>query len=146
MAKSKRQRDIAKRRQEANRMMKLPSGKFKEMSPLQMQNAPDWMNLAYRNNRYIVMISTDQPTTKGPAIMAMIQNHFNTPIKNHWRVIQEIKNEIFGDEVTAIEYYPAQKDVVDMANIYWIWIFNDPDVLPLPILTKEQKENDDESE
>jgi hypothetical protein len=81
------------------------------------------MTRAYRNNRFTVMVYDNCPTTNGPAIQVLIQNHTNTPIVNHWREIQRIKNEIFGAEVMAIEYFPAQSELVDTHNIYWIFIF-----------------------
>lgn len=93
---------------------------------------PPWMTRCFRNNRYIVMIMDNCPTTHGPAIRAMVQNHANTPITNHWAEMQRIKNQIFGEEVTAIEYYPKQSELTDQANIYWMWIFPE-NVLPIPI-------------
>lgn len=91
---------------------------------------PPGMTRAYRNNRYTVMIFDVTPTTKEYAIKALIQRHDNTPIPGHWREIQNIKNEIFGSETVAIEYYPAESQLMDTHNIYWLWIFP-PDVLPL---------------
>lgn len=68
------------------------------------------------------MIQDDKETTHGPAICAMVQAIDAQPIKNHWRELQRIKREIFGD-VMAIEYYPSDFDLIDDANIYWLWIF-----------------------
>jgi len=34
-------------------------------------------------------------------------------------------------ETTAVEYYPAKSELVDEANIYWLWIFPEG-VLPIP--------------
>lgn len=62
-------------------------------------------------------------TTQGAATRAMVQNLSNTRIINHWSEMQKIKNEIFGEETVAVEYYPAQSKLVDNANIYWLWIF-----------------------
>lgn len=90
-----------------------------------------WMTRAYRNNKYTVMIMDDCPTTHGPAIRAMVQKHDDTPFINHWATMQRIKNEIFGIETTAIEYYPAQSELVDQHNIYWMWIFPEG-IIPKP--------------
>ena len=34
-----------------------------------------------------------------------------------------------AEETTAVEYYPAQSELIDDHNIYWLWIFPN-DVLP----------------
>jgi len=107
---------------EAKRLLKLNPGKFK-MIDLSSRSHPDFINRAYMNNRYVVMISDNLKIGKQTAIRAMIQRHDDKPIPNHWKEIQGIKNEIFGTEEVAIEFYPRQRYVVDDANIYWIWIF-----------------------
>jgi hypothetical protein len=42
------------------------------------------------------------------------------PIKD-WREMQQIKNMILGDEVEAVELYPAESRKVDAANQYHMW-------------------------
>jgi hypothetical protein len=79
------------------------------------------------------MIFDDTLTTKGLAIQVLVQQIDNRPIPGHWREMQNIKNEIFGREVVAIEYYPAESNLLDTHNIYWMWIFP-PDVLPKYII------------
>jgi len=93
---------------------------------------PDWMTRCFRNNKYTVMVDDNRPVSSGKAAVALIQNHLNLPIKNHWSEMQRIKNEIFGAETVAIEYYPASSMLTDKANIYWMWIFPEG-VLPMPI-------------
>lgn len=84
---------------------------------------PDWLTRAYQNNLYTVMVNDNAMTSSGKATRVMIQKHDNTPFINHWATIQKIKNEIFGEETVAIEYYPKQSQLIDHKNIYWIWIF-----------------------
>ena len=117
----------------ARKFMKKPVTKFSEIVLENQPFVPKGMTKAYSNNRYVVMIYENSLTTSGPATRCMIQKIDNTPILNHWSEIQKIKNEIFGEEVTAVEYYPAQSKLVDDYNIYWIWIF-DSGVLPIPIV------------
>lgn len=102
--------------------MKDPVGPWKAID-LTIRFKPKWMTRAFANNRYVVMIDDHSPTTNGTAIRAMIQKTNDTPILNHWSEIQKIKNELFGKEVTAIEYYPKESELVDQHNIYWLWIF-----------------------
>lgn len=71
------------------------------------------------------MITDGVETTHGKAVRALIQRNDGDPIKDHWNEIQNIKNDVFGYDAIAIEYYPPQNEVVDQAHIYWIWIFPD---------------------
>jgi len=122
---SKRQRRIT-----AQKLSKKDEGAFTPVE-VNAQKYP-WMTRAYRNNKYTVMINDNAKTTVGPAIRAMVQNHFDLPILNHWSELQRIKNEIFGPETTAVEYYPAESELVNQHNIYWLWIFPSGH-LPKPI-------------
>jgi hypothetical protein len=107
---------------EARRLFKLPRGEWEKV-PLSA-SAPSWMTRCFINNRYCVMIDDngDLPIFSCDAIKAMVQKHDDTPIQNHWREMQRIKNELFGAESVAIEFYPKQSELVDHANIYWMWV------------------------
>ena len=59
-----------------------------------------------------------------PCTKAMIQRHDDAVIPNHWAELQRIKNEIFGEEFWAVEYYPPHDETVDNANIYWLYVFD----------------------
>lgn len=113
------------------------SAKFEQIdiSECRPGTVPGWMTRAYKNNMYVVMINDNAVTTHGKAIRAMVQKHDDTPFINHWSVMQAIKNEIFGKETTAIEYYPSESELIDHHNIYWMWIFPD-DIIPKPIKNK----------
>lgn len=43
-----------------------------------------------------------------------------------WRDLQEIKNQLLGEECEAVELYPAQSRLVDTANQYHLWGIADP--------------------
>lgn len=45
-----------------------------------------------------------------------------------WRVLQEIKNALVGEECEAIELHPAESRLVDTANQRWLWCFANPTV------------------
>lgn len=98
---------------------------------------PPGMTYAIANNLYMVMIFENQKIGDYTATLAMIQQHDAKPIPNHWRELQRIKNEIFGKDVTAIEYYPAEPNLIDDHNIYWLWMFNDG---VIPIYNNNQKQ------
>jgi len=50
-----------------------------------------------------------------------------------WAVKQEIKDELFGSRAVAIEVYPAKKNLVDVADIYHLWILPKDYQLPFGI-------------
>jgi len=122
---TKRQRRLA-----AKAEFKKPVTNFEEVDLSVVKFIPKGMTRAYRNTRFTVMVYDKSPVTTGTAIRIMVQKHDNTPILNHWKEMQNIKNEIFGEEVTAIEYYPSKSQLIDDYNIYWMWIYENG-VLPL---------------
>lgn len=126
-------RTIKQRLKAADRLKKKPEGPFVQLSKSEMNTAPKGCTRVYKNSRYCVMVYDDRKTDKGPAINVLVQRWDDTPIPNHWREMQRIKNEIFGKETMAIEYYPKESELIDMHNIYWMWIFPEG-VLPKPIL------------
>lgn len=115
----------------AQQLLKLPPGKFEELDLTKHPHPPDITRL-FRNNKFMVMIYDNVATTKGPAIRAFVRKHDETKIMNHWSEMQAIKNEIFGEETVAVEYYPAASQLVDRKNIYWMFIYPDG-VLPIPL-------------
>lgn len=124
---SKRQRRLI-----AKELFTKPEGQFEQIDISIARTIPPGMTRAFRNNRYTVMIFDHAKTTHGEAIQALVQKVDDTPIAFHWREMQRIKNEIFGEETTAIEYYPAQSKLLDTHNIYWLWIYP-AGILPIPI-------------
>lgn len=107
---------------QAKIMLKKPWNSFEKQSMSDMPYIPTGMTRAYKNNHYIVMVYDDVPTSHGPAIRAMIQRVDDRPVRD-WEIFQQIKNEIFGYDVTAIEYYPPEHKVLNEFNIYWLWMF-----------------------
>jgi hypothetical protein len=124
---------IKDRRSAAAQLLKKAPGPLTLCDLTVMSKIPPGMTRAYRNNRYTVMIFDNTMTTKGEAIMVLIQRVDDRPIVGHWREIQNIKNELFVEETIGIEYYPAESNLLDTHNIYWLWIFP-PDVLPRYII------------
>lgn len=118
------------RAKKADKLYKLPAGKLEPVDLSTIEH-PNWMTRAYINNRYVVMINDNTETDKSKAIRAMVQRHDDTPIPNHWSELQKIKNELFGEETTGIEYYPKESLLMNDHNIYWLWIFPEG-ILPIP--------------
>jgi hypothetical protein len=128
---SKRQRRLA-----AEKELKKPVTAFDQCDLSAASFIPAGMTRAFRNTRFTVMVYDHAKVTTGTACRVMIQKHDDTIFPNHWKEIQQIKNEIFGPETTAVEYFPAESDLIDDHNIYWIWIYP-PGVLPLPIINQQ---------
>ena len=42
-----------------------------------------------------------------------------------WDEIQSIKNEIGFEDHDCVEVYPAQKNIVDVANMRHIWVMDE---------------------
>lgn len=124
------------RKLQAKKMYKQAVTPFKAVDMSTAKSVPQGMTRAFVNNRYCVMVYDNAPVTTGTAIQVLIQKIDNTPIMHHWSEIQRIKNELFGEETTAVEYYPAKSQLIDDFNIYWIWVFPDG-VLPLPVMKKK---------
>lgn len=38
-----------------------------------------------------------------------------------WETKQRIKNEVIGYEKSAIEVFPRHSELIDQANMYWLW-------------------------
>lgn len=123
--------NLKERRKAANKAIKTMSPKFIEENIENNPHRPEWMSRCFRNNRYTVMIDDNHNSSHGKCIRVMVQNHFDTPILGHWKELQKIKNEIFGPETVAVEYFPAESKLVDDHNIYWLFIYP-AGVLPLP--------------
>lgn len=47
------------------------------------------------------------------------------PVHN-WRHLQQIKNDICGEEREGVELYPAMSRIVDAANQYHLWVYRVP--------------------
>jgi hypothetical protein len=43
-----------------------------------------------------------------------------------WRELQQIKNLIVGKNHLGVEIYPNEDDLIDTANQYHLWVFEDP--------------------
>ena len=51
-----------------------------------------------------------------------IHNH-NRTTHVPWRHMQQIKNEILGEEREGVQIFPAESRLIDTANEYWIYVY-----------------------
>lgn len=47
-----------------------------------------------------------------------------------WAVKQQIKNELFGSNSVAIEVFPSEKNLVDVCDVYHLWVLPKHFALP----------------
>ena len=57
-----------------------------------------------------------------------------------WKIKQEIKNELFGENRVAIEVFPTEKNKIDVMDIYHLWVFPKNFKMPFGIHPKEDKQ------
>ena len=57
---------------------------------------------------------------KGKATYIAIKRH-DKEICNDWRHFQQIKNELVGKDIEALQIYPAESRLLDTANQYWLF-------------------------
>lgn len=108
-------------RRRAKKMLELPPGPYKEFPVPEHLKAMGFLS-AYVNNRYKVSLAM-QPRADGHHYLKLLVSRVDgKPIPNHWAELQKIKNHFLGEEVTAVEYYPAQRNLIDLDNIYWLWV------------------------
>lgn len=50
-----------------------------------------------------------------------------------WSTKMEIKNELFGEDRLAIEVYPKARNLVDVMDVYHMWVFPKDFALPFGI-------------
>jgi len=77
-------------------------------------------------------IDTSEYTVQVLGNHMRVSRHDGRPIVSDWDTLQAIKNEYLGEDVTAIEVYPAEHDVVCEVNYRHFWVVDGPilDMLP----------------
>lgn len=72
------------------------------------------------NSQYVVIIAR-VPTSIG-IVDRMIIRRNDGSTRVPWAHKQRIKNEVFGKGRTAVEVFPSERDLVDDANCYHLWV------------------------
>lgn len=54
-----------------------------------------------------------------------------------WAIKQEIKNELFGENRVAIEVFPSTKKLVDVMDVYHLWVLPKDFTMPFGIHPSE---------
>lgn len=77
------------------------------------------------------LIKTEWGPVEHVTIKPMIGGMFSGDVP--WALKQEIKDELFGIRATAIEVFPAKKHLVDVVDVYHLWVLPKGFQLPFGI-------------
>lgn len=58
-----------------------------------------------------------------------------------WSEKMQIKNELFGENRFAIEVFPKQKNLIDVCDVYHLWVFEKKIEMPFGIAPKEYQKS-----
>lgn len=97
----------------------------RDWQPMKFKNTEDddtgiGMVDIYSNNQYSCIVRNPYP--KANVTWLSIKRNDNAPIHN-WQHLQQIKNDVCGEEKEALELYPAMSRIVDAENRYHLWVF-----------------------
>ena len=86
-----------------------------------LKTEPDGANKSktvyiYSNDIYLCVVKEYKDI-----IHLSIKRHDLAPVHN-WQHLQQIKNDICGEEREGVELYPAMGRIVDTANLYHLWV------------------------
>jgi hypothetical protein len=104
------------------------------------QGIPDsdevWMNDLYQVTvDYMVSDLPDAPQGRDGMLHLSIHTHSRDPVRQ-WRHLQAIKNEVAGEDRSAVEIFPREDHLVDTSNEYHLWVL--PTGVDLPFAWKDR--------
>jgi hypothetical protein len=78
---------------------------------------------AAANNLYAVLVRRFYDETGRPMVHLAIRTA--SQLEPPWRDMQRIKNEICGEESTAVQVMPPISELIDEADMYHMWVLSD---------------------
>lgn len=90
------------------------------------KNLPIWRNLDYQVAVRRTEVDNRRDGRPVHLVHLSIRRVDRKTIRD-WRDLQRIKNQILGEDCEAVELFPAESRLVDNANQYHLWGFDDPD-------------------
>lgn len=114
----------------ANEKVNWDKVKWTPFQEAEKPELPEWAqkykkenSIMYLNSVYQVELSLiDMPSPFGKTVYLSFKTR-DKQARHDWREIQRIKNELVGDDVEALELYPAESRLVDTANQYHLYCF-----------------------
>ena len=74
----------------------------------------------HKNDVFCVLVRTLQNGVRHLAVTSL------SGIRPSWHEMQRIKNELCGEDATAVEVYPPASQVIDEADMFHIWVLTAP--------------------
>ena len=96
-----------------------------EDCPPQLPNEKSIRLRVYRNNKFLVQIFNDNNRARISINRTIIKSNGHWADDITWDELQMIKSQIGFGDVMAVEIYPKDKDVVNVANMRHLWIIDD---------------------
>jgi hypothetical protein len=96
-----------------------------------VQGTTSWareFHTAYVNDVFVVLVRD----AGGGVQHFMVSS--GSQIRPTWHEMQRIKDELAGEQATAVEVYPPKAEIVDGADAFHIWVLPKP--LPFGIYTR----------
>jgi hypothetical protein len=102
------------------------------MTQRRFQENDQYLDQAKKFHKYIRAVFTDgvyvveqyNTSSDSPFLCRLAISRLDKSPIRRWQDIQDIKNEIAGEDAVAIEVYPRESKVTDTANIYHLWILD----------------------
>lgn len=80
------------------------------------------------------LVNTPWGKVEHASIMRISNTHTSDGTRDiPWKIKQEIKNELFGENRIAIEVFPKTDDLIDECDVYHLWIFEKNFEIPFGI-------------
>ena len=99
------------------------------------------------NNLYQIYVQHIEPNEhRGhlPLIHLSIKRLDRKPIRD-WRDLQRIKDELVGTDAEAVELFPSQQRLVDVANQYHLWCLPPGQLFPFGFEKRKVADNKEEA-
>jgi len=80
------------------------------------------------NDKYQVDVTRGIKSPSWPDMIHLSIKLLTEDPIHDWRDLQAIKNTLVGEENEAVELYPAESRLVDMANRFHLWVIATPGV------------------
>lgn len=88
------------------------------------------------------VFSVQEYQITGAYARLMIRRHDEQRIQ--WVELQRIKNELYGEEALAIQCFPRESKLVDVAMIYWLYLIpeSEREQFESRLILKLERKND----
>lgn len=91
-------------------------------SNMKLRGAIWWRNADYLVQAALASAMGFQFSDDTPALWLRVYRHDGKRLTKHWQELQQIKNELVGEECEAVEIFPKESQRKDGENSYHLWV------------------------